>query len=114
MKPTAYFINTARGLVVNERALAQALKEDWIAGAALDVFEPEPPGRENPLLDPALEHKTLLSPHVAGVTHEAMRRMPLAQVENVLSAFRGEPPEWTVNPDVIPRWKERWAAAHRR
>ncbi len=82
--------------------------------AALDVFEPEPPGRENPLLDPTLEHRTLFSPHVAGVTHEAMWRMPLAQVENVLSAFRGEPPEWTVNPEVIPRWKERWAATPRR
>ncbi len=114
MKPTAYFINTARGVVVNEQALAKALKEEWIAGAALDVFEPEPPGAENPLLDPAFEGRTLFSPHTAGVTHEAMWRMPLAQVDNILAAFRGEPPEWTVNPEAIPRWKSRWAAASRR
>lgn len=113
MKPAAYFINTARGLVVNEQALTRALREGWIAGAALDVFEPEPPGRENPLLDPAFEGKTIFSPHTAGVTHEAMWVMPLEQVKNVQSALRGEPPEWTVNRDGIPRWKARWSAAHR-
>ena len=113
MKRGAYFINTARGLVVNEQALTRALKEGWIAGAALDVFEPEPPGRENLLLDAALETKTLLSPHTAGVTHEAMWRMPLEQVKNIRSALRGEPPEWTVNPEVVPRWKSRWSASHR-
>ena len=113
MKPTAYFINTARGALVDEDALTRALEEGWIAGAALDVFEPEPPARNNSLLGPALEGKTLFSPHVAGVTHEAMWRMPLAQVENCLRALRGELPEWVVNPEVIPRWKERGAPLRR-
>lgn len=113
MKPTAYFINTARGALVNEAVLTKALEEGWIAGAALDVFEPEPPGRDNPLLGPSLAGKTFLSPHVAGVTHEAMWRVPLAQLENCLRALRGELPEWVVNLEVIPRWKERRAAIQR-
>ncbi len=113
MKPTAHLINTARGLLVDEKALERALREGWIAGAALDVFEPEPPGRENPLLDTALEGRTLLSPHTAGVTQEAMWVMPLAQVQNILSVLRGDPPEWIVNPAVIARWKSRWSASHR-
>lgn len=111
MKRGAYLINTARGALVQEQALTKALEEEWIAGAALDVFEPEPPGRENPLLSAALERKTLFTPHTAGVTHEAMWRMPLAQVENCLRALRGELPQWVVNPEVIPRWKERRAAS---
>lgn len=49
---------------------------------------------------------------MAGVTHEAMRRMPLEQVRNVLRALGGEPPEWTVNPEVISPWRARWAHAH--
>lgn len=110
MKPTAYLVNTARGALVDEPALARALEERWIAGAALDVFEPEPPGAESPLLGEALAGRTLLSPHVAGVTHEAMWRMPLAQVENCLRVFRGELPSFIVNPDVVPRWRARLAA----
>ena len=110
MKPTAYFINTARGALVDEPALTRALRERWIAGAALDVFEPEPPAAGTPLLDPDLEARTLLSPHVAGVTHEAMSRMPLAQAVNCVRAVRGELPEWVVNAGVIARWKERRAA----
>jgi D-3-phosphoglycerate dehydrogenase len=113
MKPTAFFINNARGMLVQEAALSKALKEGWIAGAALDVFEPEPPSRENPLLDPAFEGRTLLSPHTAGVTHEAMWRMPLEQVKNTLSALRGDAPEWTVNPEVVPRWRDLWGIGAR-
>ena len=107
MKPGAYLINTARGALVNERDLNRALREGWIAGAALDVYDPEPPAPDNPLLSPELEFKTQLSPHAAGATPEMTRRMSAAQVENCLRALRGEIPEFVVNPPVIPRWRDR-------
>ncbi len=65
MKPTAYLVNTARGPVVDERALARALREGWIAGAALDVFEKEPLPDDSPLRDEALVPKLRLFPHAA-------------------------------------------------
>jgi phosphoglycerate dehydrogenase-like enzyme len=109
MKPTAYFVNTARGALVDEAALTRALAEGRIAGAALDVFEPEPPGADSPLLGAALADRTLLSPHTAGVTGEGMWLMPLAQATNCVRAVGGELPEWIVNPDVLPRWRARRA-----
>ncbi len=65
MKPTAYLVNTARGPVVDEQALARALREGWIAGAALDVFEKEPLPDDSPLRDEALVPKLRLFPHAA-------------------------------------------------
>jgi lactate dehydrogenase-like 2-hydroxyacid dehydrogenase len=65
MKPTAYLVNTARGPVVDEAALAKALREGWIAGAALDVFEKEPLPEDSPLRDEALLPKLRLFPHAA-------------------------------------------------
>src|ERR1700680_385134 len=65
MKPTAYLINTSRGPVVDEAALARALRENWIAGAALDVYEKEPLPADSPLRDPAIEERCRLYPHVA-------------------------------------------------
>jgi len=65
MKPTAYLINTSRGPVVEEAALAKALRERWIAGAALDVYEKEPLPMESPLRDPAIEDRCRLYPHFA-------------------------------------------------
>ena len=62
MKPTAYLVNTARGLVMDEQALAKALKEKWIAGAALDVYETEPLPPDSPLRDPEIEDRCRLYP----------------------------------------------------
>lgn len=99
MKPTAVLVNTARGGIVDEAALADALRTDGIAGAGLDVFLPEPPADDNPLLD--LDN-VLLSPHMAGVTAEAMDRMAVATCQNVLDAFDGRPePAHVVNPGVL-------------
>ncbi|HMC74999.1 MAG TPA: D-glycerate dehydrogenase [Terriglobales bacterium] len=65
MKPTAFLVNTSRGPVVDENALARALKENWIAGAALDVYEKEPLPSDSPLRDPAIEDRCRLLPHFA-------------------------------------------------
>jgi len=65
MKPTAFLVNTSRGPVVDENALARALKENWIAGAALDVYEQEPLPFDSPLRDPAIEDRCRLLPHFA-------------------------------------------------
>jgi len=65
MKPTAYLVNTSRGPVVDETALARALRENWIAGAALDVYEKEPLPKDSPLRDPAIEDRCRLMPHFA-------------------------------------------------
>ena len=65
MKPTAFLVNTSRGPVVDENALAKALKEKWIAGAALDVYEKEPLPADSPLRDPAIEDRCRLLPHFA-------------------------------------------------
>ena len=65
MKPTAFLVNTSRGPVVDESALARALRENWIAGAALDVYEKEPLPADSPLRDPAIEDRCRLYPHFA-------------------------------------------------
>jgi len=65
MKPTAYLVNTSRGTVVEEVSLAKALRENWIAGAALDVYEKEPLPEDSPLRDPAIEDRCRIYPHFA-------------------------------------------------
>jgi glyoxylate reductase len=65
MKPTAYLVNNSRGPVVEEAALAKALRENWIAGAALDVYEQEPLPADSPLRDPAIADRCRLYPHFA-------------------------------------------------
>jgi len=103
MKPTAYLVNTARGGVVDEVALAHALREGWIAGAACDVFEEEPPLR-SPLLEAP---HVLLTPHLGGHTQEAAARMAWTAANNLLAVLRGERPPHVVNPEVL---KRRWHA----
>ena len=99
MKPTAYLINTARGGIVDEKALYQALVSGKIAGAGLDVFEIEPPPVGQPLH--ALPN-VIMAPHVAGVTVEAVNRMSEQTARNILSALDGAPIRINViNPDVL-------------
>ena len=107
MKSTAYLVNTARGGLIDAGALAKALREKVIAGAALDVFKPEIPQPGNPLLDEDIHFQTLFSPHAAGLNPEVLWRWPLVQMENCLSVLRGEVPEFVVNPEAISKWQSR-------
>jgi len=70
MKPTAYLVNTSRGPVIDEKALVKALQEEWIAGAALDVYETEPLPADSPLRDETLAMKLRLFPHIASAAHD--------------------------------------------
>ncbi len=99
MKPTAFLVNTARGGIVDEKALHDALSKNQIAGAALDVFDQEPTPVDNPLLK---LKNFIAAPHVAGVTKEAVERMAIVTVENLLSVLDGKPNrENVVNKEVL-------------
>ena len=99
MKPSAILVNTARGGIVHEGALIEALRGGQIAAAGLDVFDPEPPKPDNPLF--AMEN-VLLSPHSAGVTRESADRMAAVTCQNVLDVFDGRPnPNHVVNREVL-------------
>jgi D-3-phosphoglycerate dehydrogenase/microcystin synthetase protein McyI len=97
MQPHAILINTARGPIVQANALAAALREGRIAGAALDVYEDEPFSADSPLA--GLEN-LILSPHTAGLTDEALHGMALSAADQILQALRGERPPHLVNPQV--------------
>lgn len=98
MKKTAYLINNSRGSVVDEKALYKALKEGWIAGAALDVFEQEPTPMDNPLLK--LDN-VVVAPHISSASHETRSRMAEMAAENLVAFFEGKQPPNLVNPDVL-------------
>ena len=99
LKPTALLINTARGGIVEEAALFDALQHGRIAGAGLDVLEQEPPPVDHPLFKLP---NVVFAPHMAGVTREALDRMSIVSVENVLSVFDGRPIVGNViNKDVL-------------
>jgi D-3-phosphoglycerate dehydrogenase len=99
MKPAAYIVNTARGGIINELALHEALANGKIAGAGIDVFEKEPAPIDHPLLKLS---NVVVAPHMAGVTRESMDRMAINTVRNILSVLDGQPiRENAVNPEVF-------------
>ena len=107
MKRTAYLINTARGALVDEEALIEALERHVIAGAALDVFEHEPLDPESPLrrLD-----NVILTPHMIGHSDELLDAIGRVAAENTLRLIAGRPPLYVNNPDVMEAWRERLAS----
>ncbi|MBN2335357.1 D-glycerate dehydrogenase [Candidatus Bathyarchaeota archaeon] len=98
MKPTAYLVNTSRGPVIDEKALYKALKEGWIAGAALDVHEKEPMDPKSPLLE--LDN-IIVTPHTASASVETRTKMAVIAATNCAAALKGEKPPNLVNPDVL-------------
>jgi len=106
MKPGAILINTARGALIDEAALAEALKANRIRAAGLDVFDPEP-------VDPATSPlvglpNIVLAPHVAGSTEDALKATALACAEHVIAALKGKKPSDLVDPAI---WERRRLAA---
>jgi phosphoglycerate dehydrogenase-like enzyme len=106
MKPGAYFINTSRGLCVDEGALLRALDSGHLAGAAIDVWRKEPTNEENPLRN---HPKVIPTGHNVGHSEAVYTSFPPAAVENVLRGLRGERPLYVRNPEVLPFWRRRIA-----
>ncbi len=98
MKPSAFLINCARGPLVDERELFRALKNGIIAGAGLDVFDPEPPKDDNPLFGLT---NVVLSPHSAGLTAECVMRMASQAAQTIIDVLEGRHPEGVINPEVF-------------
>ena len=107
MKPTAVLINTARGGIIDTKALADALDKSQIAAAALDVCEVEPLPADSRLLK--LGHKILLSPHMASSNLDGGLKQGIIWANKaVLEALAGNVPEHIYNKEVIPKWIERF------
>jgi D-3-phosphoglycerate dehydrogenase len=98
LKPTCVLVNTSRGGIVDEAALAEAVKAGRLAGAGLDVVEDEPLRPDHPLNGLP---NVILTPHVAGVTEEAMMHMAQDAAEDILRVLRGERPKFPVNREVL-------------
>src|SRR5207253_10438875 len=99
MKRSAYLINTARGGLIDHAALATALERHLIAGAALDVFEPEPPDLSSALFQ---DERVIVTPHAAFVSHESLIELRTRVSQQVVDALSGRSPEGVVNPEVYP------------
>ncbi|MGE3991202.1 hydroxyacid dehydrogenase [Pseudorhodoplanes sp.] len=105
MKKGAFFVTAARGGIHDEAALYAALTSGHLAGAGIDVWEQEPPPPDHPLLS----LKTVIaSPHTAGVTHAARRRLAVMAAEQLIDILRGGKPQRMLNPEVLPRFRERF------
>ena len=105
MQPGSYLVTTARGGVVDEDALAAALKTGHLAGAGVDVWNEEPPPASHPLL--ALPN-VIATHHTAGITHDSRENMRTWNAQQVLGVLRGERPPRLVNPDAWPRFARRF------
>ena len=106
MKSTAYLINTSRGALVNEPALVRALREGWIAGAAIDVLSAEPPSPDHPLLTC---ENAIITPHAAFYSDTAIAELEAKAANNVAEVLRGRLPVNIVNPTVLDRDNFRFA-----
>lgn len=100
MRPDAFLINTARGAIVDQEALTRALQEGWISGAAIDVFEQEPPDPDDELLSLP---NVILAPHASAWTHELFRDIGHDCMKAALAVSRGEEPPYVVNGEVLER-----------
>jgi phosphoglycerate dehydrogenase-like enzyme len=110
MKPSAIVVNTARGKVIEEAALAQAIEAGRLRGAAIDTFEEEPLPADSPLR--RLGDKVLLSPHSASFNEGGELRPGIAwATRSVVAALAGRVPDNVYNKDVVTRWKERFGGA---
>ncbi len=98
MKPTAFVVNASRGAVINQDDLVRALKEAKIAGAGLDVYDPEPPPVSDPLLGLS---NVILSPHFAGDTYEAKQNCSKSVAADVLAVLAGRRPRFLINPEAV-------------
>jgi lactate dehydrogenase-like 2-hydroxyacid dehydrogenase len=97
MKKTAYIINTSRGQIINEPDLIKAIKNNWIAGVGLDVFEKEPLSNSSPLL----KMKNVVAlPHIGSATYQTRSRMSEVAVQNLLRILNGRDPLFIVNSGV--------------
>jgi D-3-phosphoglycerate dehydrogenase len=111
MKPGAVFINTARGGLVDQEALLGALDSGGLAGAGLDVTDPEPLPMDHPLLG---RDDVVVTPHVASATADGKMRILEAAIEGALTVIRGERPAHLVNPEVWDRIASATAAGGHR
>lgn len=105
MKPSAYFVNTARGGIHKEDDLVEALKAGQLAGAGLDVWWEEPTPKNHPLLQ---FDNVIATPHSAGVTHEAVANMREWAADQWIEIFRGKVPPRLINPEVWPKYQARF------
>ena len=105
MKPTAYLINTARGGIIDEQALYLALSQGYIAGAGLDVLDPEPPQPDNPLLK--LDN-VVITAHAAHYSDQSVIELRRRPVEEVIRVLKGEWPLGLVNPEAKEKYLSKW------
>jgi D-3-phosphoglycerate dehydrogenase len=105
MKPDAFFINTSRGKLVDERALVKALIDGKLAGAAVDVLYEEPIALDNPLI--SLKN-VIITPHNAGTADESMILTARQATKNCVDALLGKQPEFIANVQGLPKWRERF------
>ncbi|MDO8434661.1 MAG: NAD(P)-dependent oxidoreductase [Candidatus Binatus sp.] len=111
LKPGAIFVNTARGKIADEAALYELVRKKHVRRIASDVFdiEPPPPGS---ILRQLPNRDAILTPHLVGHTAEVIDALPKASLDSVERIMAGEPPLYVRNPEVLPRWNQRWGPGH--
>jgi D-3-phosphoglycerate dehydrogenase len=97
MRSTCYLINTSRGGLIDHAALFDALQQNRLAGAALDVFDPEPPDLSHPLFQ---DERVIVTPHTAFISEQAVRQMRTETMENIVAVLSGQRPNNVLNPQI--------------